>query len=379
MKSEKKLAILVSCFDYYTNRVQMVDEYLQSQGYETRYITSDFHHTKKASYVCVLPSAIQLHVRPYQKNLSADRILSHREFARGIYGYLEKLPRQPDLIYAVPPPNFMAKYLAKYKKKHPQVKLVFDIFDLWPETFPNGRTKKLLAPAFAIWGSLRDRALPAADRILTECDLFRQKLGLWEDPRAFTWHLLGCRPELDLKAQLPEDRLNLCYLGAINNIIDIPGIAGLVSQIGKRKPVCVHIIGKGERQEEFVQALEEAGAQVQFHGAIFDAGQKLAIMARCHLGLNMMKDSVCVGLTMKSVDYWSFDLPLVNNLPADTANLICQYGAGVNVGPEAVDTLCGLTNEDYYAMRRNVHTMYEECFAKDVIREKLQKALAGIL
>lgn len=70
----------------------------------------------------------------------------------------------------------------------------------------------------------------------------------------------------------------------------------------------VHIIGEGERREELVQAIRDAGAQAEFHGAIYDEAEKHRILTRCRFGLNLMRDSVCIGLTMKSVDYWKHDL-----------------------------------------------------------------------
>ena len=44
-----------------------------------------------------------------------------------------------------------------------------------------------------------------------------------------------------------------------------------------------------------------------------------------------MKESVCVGLTMKSIDYFQHGLPIINNIPADTAELVEKYGVGVNI------------------------------------------------
>ena len=55
-------------------------------------------------------------------------------------------------------------------------------------------------------------------------------------------------------------------------------------------------------------------------------------MSRCHFGFNLMKPDVRVGLTMKSVDYFRHDLPILNNIPADTAELVDREQVGVNGG-----------------------------------------------
>ena len=57
-------------------------------------------------------------------------------------------------------------------------------------------------------------------------------------------------------------------------------------------------------------------------------------MSRCHFGFNLMKPDVCVGLTMKSVDYFRHDLPILNNIPADTAELVDREQVGLNVGED---------------------------------------------
>ncbi len=379
MDMEKKQAVLISCTDHYHNRMYVIEGYLQSLGYETRYITSDFHHNKKQAFLCDVPGAVQLPVRPYRKNLSVARILSHRDFAKGVETYLEELPREPEIVVGELPPNFLTLYLARYKRKHPNVKLVFDIFDLWPETFPFGKLKKLLTPVFSLWAALRDRNLLTADRVVTECDLFREKLGLTENEKCRTVYLAGtAAPNLELSPELPEDMLNLCYLGAVNNIIDIPAIADLVKALSASKPVCVHVIGKGERLEEFLAALAAAGALVENHGAVYDEVEKQSIMARCHFGLNVMKPSVCIGLTMKSVDYWSHGLPILNNIPADTARMVESAGLGVNLTPDAPLAVSQMSPEQMLFLRENVRRTFAEEFELGVVLRKLAAALEGI-
>ena len=372
-----KKAVCISCSDHYDHRLHVAAECLQERGYETTYITSTFDHTRKENFVCAVEGCVQIPARPYQKNLSLDRILSHRNFARDVFRYLENLPQQPDVLVVLLPPNFLAYYGAKYKKRHPQVKLIFEIFDLWPETFPGGKIKKLLAPVFKIWAALRDRNLGKADFVVTECEMFRQKLGLPEATSKAVW-LCADKLSLDIPpAHLSDDRLELCYLGAINNVISIPDICGLIKELTPKKPVTLHIIGKGERQEEFVEEAKKAGAEVIFYGAVYDEQKKLEIMNRCHFGLNIMKSSVCVGLTMKSVDYFRFGLPIINNIPGDTRLLVLEKGIGIQL--EDAKNLFALTNADCMLMRQNVENVFRSSFEKSKILEQYSKILDKLL
>ena len=270
MSQQKKTAYLISCSDHYNHRLFAIDEYLCSRGYETTYLTSDFDHTSKKVFRCEVNGCIQLSARPYQKNLSVSRILSHREFARDAFRYLEKLPKQPDVVVALRPPNFLAHYGAKYKKQHPRTKLIFDIFDLWPETFPSGKAKKLLTPAFSVWSWIRDHSLSAADFITTECNLFRERLGLSGERSAVVYLCANPLIVPMIPPALREDRIELCYLGAINNVISIPDICALISQLTPMKPVTLHIIGAGEREQELIDSAKAAGAEVVFYGAVYD-------------------------------------------------------------------------------------------------------------
>lgn len=369
MTMAKKLAVLLSCSDHYGHRLFATDAALKELGYDTVYVTSDFDHNTKKPYACTVEDCVQLHAVPYQKNLSAARIHSHWRFARDAFRYLERLPRQPDVVLAVVPPNFLAFYGARYRRKHPQIRLVFDIFDLWPETFPSGKGKKLLSPVFGVWAWLRDRNLPAADLITTECDLFREKLQLSENGSK-TVYLCADPMVEETAARLPADRLSLCYLGAINNVIDIPAVCGLLRQLSQEKHVTLHIVGKGERQQELITGAKEAGAEVVFHGPVFDPAEKAQILCRCHFGLNIMKETVCIGLSMKSVDYFRFGLPIINSIPADTRKLVNAYGAGLEYGPDCAKTVLALTEADCLQMRENAKKLFRERFDRAVIHQQ---------
>ena len=372
-----KTAYLISCSDHYGHRLHAIDGYLRARGYRTTYLTSDFDHTTKTPFTCRVPGCVQLPTRPYRKNLSLARILSHRGFARDAFRYLGALPEQPDLVVVLLPPNFLAHYAAKYRKKHPNVKLIFDIFDMWPETFPFGRLKAFLKPVFSVWAWIRNHNLAAADLVTTECALFQRLLGLSGKQSAVV--PLCAQPLPAQPAELREDTLDLCYLGAINNVISIPDICNLIEKLAKTKPVTLHIIGKGERQQEFVDAARAAGANVEFYGAIYDEEAKQAIMRKCHFGLNIMKASVCVGLTMKSVDYFRFGLPIINNIPADTEELVSLEGVGLQLNEHTAQKVLTMQKQDFLRMRSEVHRLFAERFDIAVIEKQYDAILSELL
>jgi len=375
----EKRAVVISCSDHYAHRMVYWDGSLKSLGYRTTYVTTDFLHVEKKTYVCPVEGCVQLHVPEYRKNLSVQRILSHRAFAKKTFAYLEQT--RPEVIVSLIPPNFLVRYLAKYKRRHPETKLVFDIFDLWPETFPSSRVKKLLAPVFRVWANLRDRHLSEADFVTAECDLFRQKLRLTGENTDTLYFSLPPYDGPEMESSLPADRAHIAYLGSVNNIVDIPRIVAFLSALNLRMPTVLHIIGSGERCEEFRRTVADAGVGVEFYGPVFDEGEKHRILSGCHYGLNVMKDSVCVGLTMKSVDYFRHGLPVVNTIPADTETLITQCGAGVHMtDPEVASQEVALQISQGVAPAKEAASeLFRTRFASPITEARCREILEKIL
>ncbi|HZJ91151.1 MAG TPA: hypothetical protein VFC89_05795, partial [Oscillospiraceae bacterium] len=305
-------AVIVNCFDTYEDRVDLVHEFFKKQGYDVTVIQSDFRHFKKVHREEPKEEFIFVKSKTYYKNLSVARLSSHYKYAYDAFKIVEEI--KPDLLYTFVPPNSLAKFAASYKQRHQDVKLILDIIDLWPESMPIGKAKKF--PPFTFWGAMRDKSLKYADLVITECDLYQSVLSdSLKGVRTETVYLAKREIDVVSNPQLCEDDIHLAYLGSINNIIDIPKIKEIIGTINKVKPVTLHIIGDGESKQVLIDAARAGGATVEYHGTVYDPQEKQDIFDKCHFGLNIMKSSVCVGLTMKSMDYFQHGLPIINNIP----------------------------------------------------------------
>ena len=153
--------VIINCFNNYNYdiRVKPIEAFLIEKGYKCEYITSDFNHVTKSRNIFNRTKSIQIKVLPYHKNLSVRRLLSHYIFARKAIQEVKHI--KPDLLYVILPPNSLAWLASRYKRNN-KVKLVYDIYDLWPESFPSSKVKNLLKLPFKIWSSLRDKNLSAA-------------------------------------------------------------------------------------------------------------------------------------------------------------------------------------------------------------------------
>ena len=74
---------------------------------------------------------------------------------------------QPDVLYVLFPPNSLAYVSGKYKEAHPNTKLILDVIDLWPETFPVKYIKRYFP--FSLWKNIRNTSLKIADIVFSEC------------------------------------------------------------------------------------------------------------------------------------------------------------------------------------------------------------------
>ncbi|ADU24286.1 glycosyltransferase [Ruminococcus albus] len=322
---------IVNCFDTYEHRVDLLYDFFSKQGNKVRVYTSDFRHIEKSVRKDIKKNFLYIHARPYYKNISPSRMLSHAKFAKDVFERLEH--QKVDLLWVLVPPNSLVRQAALFKKSHPTVKLIFDIIDMWPETMPIEKIKSL--PVIPMWANLRDKWINCADHVVTECDLFQTKLIEFVPKSKMTTVYLAreIKPYIG-NPNPPDDRISLCYLGSINNIIDIPTIGRIIQQIKHQKPVDLHIIGDGEKRDELISTAKQAGANVVYHGKIYDPEEKQAIMDRCHFGLNIMKDTVFVGLTMKSMDYFEAGLPIINNIKGDIWDIVENKRIGLNYGTD---------------------------------------------
>ncbi|GAA0083718.1 hypothetical protein UT300007_01570 [Clostridium sp. CTA-7] len=368
--------VIVNCFDTYEDRIDLLHDFFSNKGDDVTVVQSDFRHFKKIKRTQNKQDFIFVESKPYYKNMSVARMRSHYDFAKRAFKVVENL--HPDLLYVMVPPNSLAKFAAKYKRKHNDGKLIFDLIDLWPETMPVGKVESL--PPFCFWRTMRDNALKYADCVITECDLYQKVLTKYlKGVKAKTVYLAKREVEIYSQPVLNKDEIHLCYLGSINNIIDIPKIKKLINEINKIKPVALHVIGDGESKDILIDEVKSTGAIIEYHGKVYDSQKKKDIFDKCHFGLNIMKDTVCVGLTMKSIDYFQGGLPIINSIEADTEDIVDKYKIGINVINENIEDVAtkvaGFNIKELLIMRENTKMVFDSLFSLEAFNEKLKDAI----
>ena len=373
-----KSAVIITPFDNYSYqvRIKYVEKYLLESGYEVKVLSSDFDHRNKTVYSAKRDNLELLHVPTYQKNLSFARINSHRVFAKKVLRRLEETT--PNLIYCSAPPNYLFKYTSKYKKKNPTTKLIYELGDLWPETLPlQGKVKKLSAPALRIWAQIRDKNIGFADGIIYECQMFKDVVSCVHPRVPCKVIYLSKEDFYKGDFSITKERtkiLRFAYVGSINNIIDIDLIIDILLGISNKRNVELVVIGGGEKAEELFTLCNNANIKYVNHGYIYDESMKHNILRDCQFGLNIMKDSVAVGATMKSLEYFHEGLILINNIPSDTKSIVEQYECGFNIQRnnllEVAEQISQLNDIEIESIRKKSRNVYMELFETETIKSQ---------
>ena len=398
----------------YDCRAEAAGEYFIKKGNTVQYIFSDFDHLRRARRGISgtvgktdSGSAVYLPMRPYRKNLSARRLLSIRRFAGDVKKYLDgqlgTLQKtrgavwvaENVLVWFLVPANSFVRAASVLKKRY-GVRIVLDLIDLWPESIPRPELQKL--PPMRVWASLRDRYLDCADWIFTECSLYQKILDL---PEKKTTVLPWFKDEPEGREKTgssatgsasvgrqDKQPLQIVYLGAVNHIIDIELITEFLRRVKEflgreNRELLLHLIGEGEHKQDFLRSLAEGEIPFRDYGAVYEEEQKKSILQPCSFGLNFMKSSVRVGLTMKSIDYLSFGIPILNTIPDDTWELVDREKIGVNVDRDHLETAVQAVAEisgdpeEWQAMHVRARETFEKNFTRQAFWQVLDRVDGG--
>lgn len=362
-----KTAYFISSTNHYNVRTgKFVNDYVK-KGYDVIYVTSDFDHmTKKRYCFNEYKNSRQLHVISYKKNLSISRILSHLMFSYKTFYML--LACKPELVYVEVPNNSLVKSSAKYKKIN-NAEIIVDVFDMWPESMPVKTKNMIVNWGFDIWRNFRNKNLKFADQIWIECDYYRELLSAQKINLPMeTKYLKLKNAETSIEMKVSEEEIDLCYLGSINNIIDISLIEKIVSEFAKNKRTRIHIIGDGERKDEFLDILKKNSIEIIDHGKVYEIDKLQEIFDQCWFGINVLREDLAIGITMKSISYFRGGLPIINTVQGDTSRFVEECNIGINVDRHDVKScvlrILNITKDDLACMKNNTRNLFEQKFAE---------------
>lgn len=360
-----KKCVCISCFDYYSTRMKMILKYFERKDYQIKYLYADFDHFEKASNMNKYKYGVKVKTPEYKKNLSPQRLYSHYVFSKRTIKFIRQY--EPDIIYCMIPPNSLVKELAKFKLVHKNVKLVFDCYDMWPESFPYHKLNSLLNIPFSVWGNLRKKYISDADLMICVSEQGKEMLL----PEVHGKPIRVIKPTLSVD-DLPVYRSNVtelvfCYLGMVNHITDMDLGISILGEIAKSRKTTLHIIGEGQNLEEFVKKLQMVNVEVVCHGCVFDMDKKNEIFSKCNMGLNIPREEIGSTMSLKAVEYMRAGLPFLNSAMGDIRNIVEEDEIGFNINKNNSnaslgDKILDIHSEDLIRMHENCVKSYKERF-----------------
>lgn len=366
---------IINCFETYNIRAFQIEKYFMNNGYKVDVYLSDFSHRDKEK-VNQNSRYNYVSVPTYKKNLSIRRLYSHHIFSKKIkYALIDK---DYDVIYALIPPNSLAKQLSGITDS----KVFFDIIDLWPEAMPIKRFEGF--PGFKFWQKTRDDYLQKSELVITECKLFGEILRKKnKNLKLKNIYFYGGEIQSIDYSNSPKDKVRFCYIGSINSLLDLDFLSKFLTYVIEKKSIDFHIIGDGEKKETLFKLLEDLKINIIDHGVVFDDEKKANIIKNADFGINFMKATTMVGMTMKSIEYFRFSLPIINNIPHDTWDMIENYEAGINLDINnlegEIEKVTSFNEEQILAYRKNIQNMYIENFSEIAFKEKMDSIFKGKL
>jgi glycosyltransferase involved in cell wall biosynthesis len=389
-------------------RTGLLADHLVARGHQVRWWVSAFEHQSKVMLFnrdqeVSLSAGLTLQVLRgcgYGGNISPARYLDHRLVARKFRQQAHTL-QPPDVIVTCMPCHHLAFEAVRYGRRR-QIPVLVDVRDLWPDIFLAG-IKNPVA------GRLARRALcfdfQRLHTLLIEADgliavspgylrwaLEKAGRDAQEWDRVFFLGYKALRPGIRHQGNqdLPEWLLGhegkklLLYIGTFGVSYEVHLLVEAARRLEAegREDVCFVLAGAGEQAESLRR--ESATLRNVLMPGWLDAEEISGLLQLGYLGLLSYTRTAPQGLPNKAFEYLSAGLPLVSSLGGEMAELVDEFGLGLNYRPGDLDGLCqaldtlldtpGLRNQMsaralvFHQEHGDANTIYEE-FAEHI--EKL--------
>lgn len=370
-------ALVVACFyqKYNGSRPHQHFEYFK-KNYDTKLITADFCHDIKNYIKYEQDDIIAIHVPEYKNNLSLKRIVSHIVFAVKVGKMIKK--EQPDICLISLPPNLQAEVAARKAKRY-GAKVIIDVVDIWPQ---RDKRRFPISLAYDVWSHFRTQAIAIADYTILECKYYQKVIQI-KNTQMNVIYLSKGDLYGESKSTVSLDKIVVCYLGNMGNSYDFDNLIILVKLLGNKKDVLLRLIGDGEQRPVIEAKLNACKITYEMYGYVYDDKKKWDILTTSTFGYNAFKDEAEVALSYKAIDYLQASLPIINSSKADLAELIQEYGAGLNFESKTVEMLVqrisDLEGVEYQQMRCNARKLYEAEFSEIVFESKMDDVIDKLI
>ncbi len=319
-------------------------------GHNVVFFTTTFNHFSKSqryesnSYHTVLPEqyeVVYIHSKPYQKNISAERMMAHLDLAKKLLQEIEQRKDKPNAILISLPPLSTVQKITEWGKRH-SVPVIVDIIDPWPDVFikafpssVKGLAKAALSPFYGkVKKIMRDCAGVTA--ISNDYIKWAQQYFKIDKPAGCFYpavpyeEIKQAFKNLSITHKKDESILRIIYAGSLASSYDIPTILNAAEILEKQYPGKTKFViaGKGP-QEELVKERQKQLPNVQYLGWLDHEGMYRELYLS-DIGLTQHVPGATQSVTYKLFDYLAAGLPIMNSLHSEMADIIVNDKVGFN-------------------------------------------------
>lgn len=324
-----------SRFSYLLKRI----DYQKNQ---VEFITSNFQHATKTKRIFDqreinnLPYKLTLLEEPgYKKNVSIERMLSHKKLSANLKIYLKSLEVKPDVIYCAVPSLDFAYEAAIYAEKN-KIRFIIDIQDIWPEAFqmvfnPPVIGKILYSPI----KRKADKIYSMADQIVAVSETYAKRaLTVNKKTKQYLSVYLGTALDVFDTASKNQEKkekntIKIAYVGTLGHSYNIKEVIDALSMINNDKIKFI-IMGDGPLRREFESYAKEKSIDCEFKGKI-RYEDMVACLCSCDIAVNPITHGAAQSIINKVGDYAAAGLPVVNTQECpEYRNLVDSYQIGIN-------------------------------------------------
>lgn len=345
------------------SRTHSICNSLVDGGFDVDLITSSFNHWSKTFKNMDLYKpdmwkyrTIVLNSTAYGKNISYQRLKSHRNFAKALKQYLDG--QNYDMIITIIPALEAGKISAEYCNMH-SIPFLIDLNDLWPEAF------KMVIKNKFLYNTLTYPIKKQSDKVYMSVD---GVIGTSETytNRPFKVNKKGARKltvyvgtDMDVfdkgaegyisNIEKPENEFWVTYAGSLGTSYDIHTLmkaGGILAKKGYDK-IRIYILGDGPLRQAFEQTGIDSGCNACYLGYT-KYPQMAAYLKKSDVLVNSFVRSAPQSIVNKVGDYLSAGKPMINTCSdAEMRQLVDRHKFGENVIAEDEEKLADLIEKLY--------------------------------
>ena len=381
-------------------RYALLSAELARRGHDVVWWTSSFSHARKTSrkapdgtrlapaYDNANGVAMRLlEAPPYSRNVSLQRVLSHRAFARkwlvAAFGAVSARElRRPALSVTSLPP-LATHEAARALRDAFGCRLAVDVQDAWPEAFegllPFPTPLRRLLSGILFRGARRvaRRAYLTADCITAVGGEYIETARKYGATAPMAVFRLGIADVVDGVQTAPDGPLRLAYGGNMGATYDLATLVAAVRSLDRERPgtVRLDLAGTGPAEASLRRQAAGCGAIV-FHGFL-NRREYEDLLRQSEVGVVPMFAKSHVALPNKLADYAASGLAILNCLPGESAELVASSQAGANYSAGNVAELANAirsiasNRSELLSMRKNAIALARREFLASAIYPSL--------